>query len=184
MIPSSSLSVDGEALEKALEATEEQNSFSTDDELADALEVIDVSAMREMPRYSLANRIKKFFFKKGWYLGYLAAKAEMETGGPVVPNGASGVDQYARTMLERLKIRMRRSQETIRSMKVLTGLLSVGFDTDVISVKRDIGQAVYDAYVAGKEINPEALERAFKTGDVREMPMVGHAIEAMKEVKK
>jgi hypothetical protein len=178
VIPSSDLSTDVEALEKALEATANADSFSNNEELADALQIIDASAMETMPKYSLANRIKKYFFKQGWYEGYLEGKKN------AVPVQGQSIDRYAREMLKKTKVKMRSSSATIRSMKVLTDLLFKLVDTDNPEVKNELADAVYNAYIDGVEINPEALEKAFRAGDLKNNTMVAHAIEAMKEVKK
>lgn len=170
-----------DVLEKSLEAVQAQENFSTDDELADALEILDASAMRSMARYSLANRIKKFFFQKGWYLGYLACKVEMKVNKTQVASGTT--DVYARNMLGRAVKRARSAQATIRNMKNLIGLLETGMDTDVVSVRRDLTKAVNDAVVDGTELNAEALEKAFKPGDLRKSPMLAHVINSVKEIK-
>jgi amidophosphoribosyltransferase len=170
-----------DVFEKSLVAAQDQENFSTDDELADALDILDVSAMYQMARYSLANRIKKFFFQKGWYLGYLACKAEMAANKVVVKKDST--DEYARNMLSRAVKRARAASATIRNMKNLIGLLEVGMDTDVTSVRRDLTKAVNDAVIDGVELNAEALEKAFKPGDLRKSPMLAHVINSVKEIK-
>ena len=177
VVASNDLAVDGDILEKALIATEESSNFSSDDELADALEILDTSAMYTMPRYSLANRIKRFFFKKGWYLGYMACKKE---GVKVVEKTPeNSVDMYARTMLERMKSSKRRSSATIRSVKVLVGIIADALGHGEASRER-VANEVARAIRRGKEINPEALEKAFREGDRKKYPAIDTAINTMK----
>ena len=178
-VPSTELSTDGRALEKALEATEDVPNFSTDTELADAIDVTDIAAMNTMPRYSLANRIKRFFYKNGWYDGFLAGRKGMTE----VQTTTNSVDKYARTMLQRVRSRARKSQETIRAMKVLTLMFSEVLEEGSVESRDKLTKAVYDAYMAGKELKPDVLEKVFRQGDKRDNPTVSLAIEAMKEVR-
>ena len=105
----------------------------------------------------------------------------MAVNKPVAKRGST--DEYARNMLSRAVKRARSAQATIRNMKNLVGLLEVGMDTDVTSVRRDLTKAVNDAVIDGVELDAEALEKAFKPGDLRKSPMLAHVINSVKEMK-
>lgn len=179
MIDPDLLRVDGEIFEKALVATEEVGSFSNDEETADALEILDTSAMREMPVYSLANRIKKFFFKKGWYMGYLACEVEHRLVAGKTPNNS--VDVYARTMLERMRTGKHRSAASIRAIKVLIGIIADATGHGLAS-RENVTQQVVKAIEDGKEMNPDALEKVFRPGDMKKHPVIGTAIATMRHL--
>jgi predicted house-cleaning noncanonical NTP pyrophosphatase (MazG superfamily) len=181
--PSTSLAEEAKALEKALEAVSNIDNFSNDDELADTLEIISHEALKIMPRYSLANRIKKFFFKNGWFEGYMAHKAEVAaTKKPKTVENS--VDVYARTQLERMKAGKKRSSATIRAIKVLVGILSQAVESETLSskVEETITSCVAEAIKNNKEINIVALEKAFSPGDRKKLPAVDVAITKMRHL--
>ena len=180
------VSQDPEVLEKAIEATHTTENFSSNTELADALEITNIRAMENMALYSLANRIKRFFYQAGWYAGYMVG---ILSAPKVTKTAENSIDVYARTMLKKSKAKARSSAATIRSMKVLTNLLSegayrnIGNGADITEVREDLTGIVNDALANGVEISPEVLEKAFRPGDLEKNPMIAHIINSMKEAK-
>jgi hypothetical protein len=88
---------------------------------------------------------------------------------------------YARTMLERMKSGKRRSAANIRAIKVLVALLAETCGSGAAARER-IAEKVADAVREGKEINPDALEKVFRTGDLKKYPVIDAAIATMRHL--
>jgi glucosamine 6-phosphate synthetase-like amidotransferase/phosphosugar isomerase protein len=155
-----------DVLETATRVTREQLNFSNDVELANALEITNIPAMQSMEMYSLANRIKAFFYKRGWYSGYVA---RLKEEGNIDENFA------ARNILIRAQNKQKSAQATIRNMKSITrvfwsmlGKCPEHPTWDEIAVEN----AVKDTIGKGKSLNIDVLEKAFKPGDIQEIPVL------------
>jgi hypothetical protein len=151
-----------DVLEAAITAASEYPSFSNNDELADALQISDKDAMLNMEMYSLANRIKRFLFKMGWYAGYVARLNEEES---------YDQNQGLRNILNRTKEKHRAAQGTIRSMKTMTRVLTRILGQSSVD-DHFINNAVEETFVNGEEIKSVVLEKAFKEGDFKGMPIL------------
>lgn len=160
-------------LERAVDATRDEPNFSSNAEMADALEIKNNSAMEQMALYSLGNRIKKFFFKRGWYAGYLACKAEMAT------SGQGTRDEFARNMLLRTRTKARSAAATIRTMKTLTRILS-RITGDYVG-QGFIHKAIEQTREANEELDLQKLHAAFKPGDLRDNPTIEKVMKALEK---
>jgi hypothetical protein len=170
------LAVDAEVFEKAVEATRVSPKFSSDEELSNALEIVNLDTMYAMKKYSLANRIKSMFYHKAWYAGYMACKAENQTN--ALP---PMVGDMARMFLERAKGQKRRASATIRALKVLVQMLAAVLEQlNQDFVEKKIEGVVANGVKGGAEINPAVLEKAIKQGDLNKMPAVKKTIETMR----
>jgi len=157
-----------DVLELANNAAKEEPSFSNDIELADALEIASPEILGGMDAYSLGNRVKRFFLRKGYYMGYLAALA-----------GENLPTSFARTVMIRSKAKQRIAQKTIRNMKsvvsVMSGMISK------VALNSTVDNAVAKAFEQRKELSHEALLRVFKPGDLRSDRVLESLIDSVKE---
>lgn len=141
------VAVDAEALEKAGEASKKIELFENLDEVAEALEVEGPSTLTSLPMNSLANRMKKFFFKEGFSKGYAARKTEVE--------GDGNVDKDTLTSyIRRLKAMIFMYENILRCSGV--GVRSYAIERSLI-----------EAMENGADFNREFMDKMFKTGDER-----------------
>ena len=155
-----------DVLEAASKVTRNQPNFSSDVELANSLEITNVPAMQSMEMYSLANRIKSFMFKRGWYSGYVARLKE---------EGSFDENLGARNILVRAQNKQKSAQATIRNMKSITNIFwsMLGKCPEHPTWDESaVEDAVKDTIEKGKSLNFEVLEKAFKPGDMQEMPVL------------
>jgi amidophosphoribosyltransferase len=169
------VTIDHEALERAVKAATSKKNFSTDEEVATYVEIPTVSTMKNMELHSLINRIQRYIFKEAFYAGYLQHKEESSK----VIADAPGIDTYARSMLERTKASCRRAQDKIRNIKALTAILDDVASSDTFSDR--LIDAVNLAVRDGRELNATVLQQAFRPGDLKSMPVVAKAIEVIKD---
>jgi amidophosphoribosyltransferase len=155
-----------DVLERATRASCMEPNLSSDAELADTLEITNVSAMQSMEMYSLANRIKAFIFKRGWYSGYVARLQE---------EGSLDENLTARSIMVRAQNKQKAAQATIRNIKSITSIFWSMLGNcpehpswDESAVEKAVGETIKD----GKELKSEILEKVFKPGDIQEMPVL------------
>ncbi len=163
-----------DVLENAVIATRNYPNFSNDKELADALEISNIEAMKSMEKYSLGNRIKAFFFKLGWYNGYVTRLKE---------EGHMDENKVARTLLIRTREKQRSAQNTIRSMKTITQVLCSimkRYPSDAIH-EQALQKSVINAINSGQDLNPAIIEKIFKSGDLQEMPVINEILSFAKQ---
>ena len=157
-----------DVLEMANTAAKDEPSFSTNEELADALEVANLDALEGMDAYSLANRVKRFFVRKGFYIGYIAA-----LDGKGLPNS------FTKTIMVRSRAKQKVAQLSIRNMKsvisIMSGMIPKGRLADVVD------SAVATAFTQKKELSHDALLRVFKPGDLRTDEVLDRITDAVKE---
>jgi predicted DNA-binding protein (UPF0251 family) len=136
-----------------LEAAEEAKKFvdegleryENDDEVAADLEVSNPIVLAELPLFTLANRIKKYVFERGFIAGYTANKDGVKSS---------------------------RASKKIRSMKIVLRILSkiVGFTTQEDSeiLARKVRKATDSVTTKGVV----DIHEVFTAGDFREMPVL------------
>ncbi len=154
-----------DVLEAAVKITQDQPNFSNDTELAHALEIINEDAIKCMETYSLANRIKSFFFKRGWYSGYVARLNEEK---------CFDENKGTRELLVRSQTKQKSAQDTIRSMKSVTNVfwnMLKQFPEVTIS-DYNVEKAVSNVFEVGKEMKSDVVSKVFKPGDIREIPIL------------
>jgi hypothetical protein len=174
------MKIDTDVLEKAVKSTQELQSFSDNVELADALEIRGVEAMCNMALYSLANRIKSYFFKKGWYAGYMACKQE-QLEQAVLAGSESSMISYRNDMMERARNRIESSQSVIRNMKTVVRILDEICSEAYAEYEAEIIEITERSICNGLEANPEVLKKAFRDGDRRSMPTVDVVLRTLEE---
>ncbi len=163
-----------DVLEMAEEATHDLPLFSNDGEVQEALEIHNAEALRNMTLYSLANRIKKFFFRSGFYAGYLACLA----------NGKNDGNEMSRNLLIRARTKVRSAQATLRQSKQFLGLLSRIGEFEVADQKAV--NAAVATEVAGDpstELTIENFRRIVKAGDQRKFPLLHKIATALTEIE-
>lgn len=147
------MTVNPKALEEAETAAKTVKQYDTDAEITSDLELSDEKVLRNLPVVSLANRIKKFIYKLGFYDGYCKAEELMEPKGKV------------RAIKD---LKARKQEKNIRVLKTMTKL--IGSITDeVVKDKRLIRRALITHYseCANKDITMNNVMKVFKAGDIR-----------------
>lgn len=156
-----------EVLSAAIDATQKELKFSNDDELADAIEIADKEDMKSMSLHSLANRIKSFFFKKGWYSGYITKMREEQ------PSNEVDLD-----VLSRARNKNVAAQTTIRNMKTMTRVLCRILKQYPENSIQDyvISTALKEASVKGGEIDMNVIKKTFREKDLEDMGVLNRII--------
>lgn len=155
-----------DVVEKAQIATTEEPSFSNDNELGDAIEVKNHESMKNMALYSLANRIKAYFFRRGWYAGYICRLKEEGAG---LTN-----NDLARQMLVRARNKANKAQGTIRIMKTMVKI----FDRIVVQFPngstddQKIDRAVTETLEKGEDVKSATITQVFREGDMKKHPIL------------
>lgn len=158
-----------DVLETAVKITREHPNFSSNSELANALEISNIDAMKNMELYSLANHIKGFFFKRAWYSGYIARLNE---------EGSFDENKNARSLLIRTQNKQRSAQATIRNMKSMTRVLwnILKNGTEESTHDAAVDRAVNETFEKGEDLKSEILGKAFRPGDFQEMPILSKIV--------
>jgi len=160
--------VDPDIIEKAAKATQEQPNFSSDLELADALEITNIDAMKTMETYSFANRIKSFFFKIGYEAGFSACRKDSHA---VVPTA----ETYNKNMMQRARNRVESNRRLILNLKTFARIVgTICSDKGYADV--DVKGTIKDVLRAGGEANAEVLSKVFKPGDKLDIPIINDII--------
>lgn len=161
-------------IEKALIATKAEKVFTSNEELADALEICDKTVLETMPIHSLGNRIKNYFFVKGYKQGYIEHN-----------NNTAGIDSNSaiRTFLIRTKNKLQMAQQNIRVLKVIIKLLNMVFDSAPahlqLRYKADIKAEVVKLQKTDKEFNQETLNKIFKKTDIDDNNVIKHVMNSV-----
>jgi glucosamine 6-phosphate synthetase-like amidotransferase/phosphosugar isomerase protein len=160
-----------DVLELAEDAARDEANFSNDGEVQEALEIKNADALKNLPLYSLANRIKRFFFRKGFYLGYLAC---LEAG------NKDGKD-LQRNMLTRATRKVKSAQETIRQSKMLMSLMDRVLGDDKLDVST-VRSVLENTIAGGENISSEDIKRVCKPGDLKKnkvLSMIASALDSI-----
>ena len=72
------LETNPDALKKAETALQKEKPFKNNQEVQLTLEIDKAEHLNSLHPYSLANRVRRFFYKKGWYNGYIDCLHELE----------------------------------------------------------------------------------------------------------
>jgi len=162
---------DPEALKKAEEIVENGlTKYETDDEVAADVEASDTSILRPLPIYALANRIKKFIFKQGWYTGYVARKAEEkqpDTVGVLTDQKKENAEKKIRIMKAVIKIMASALERRCRG-------------NTPYAVQLMVEAAVSEAYKPADGVTVD-LSLAFSVGDLKNIPLLKEIDEQMQK---
>lgn len=158
-----------DVIEKSITASKDEMQFSNDGDLCDAIEIADTSTIKSMSLYSLGNRIKNYFFRRGFQTGYVAHENEVAAGNAV------------RNMLVRSRNKLVSSQQSIRVLKTMVKLLCAVIDKSPDHLKEhnnlEMKAAVAKICSVNTEFSVEQLERVFKKGDTDINPTVQHVMD-------
>jgi len=143
--------------------------FEKDDEVLDALDIIDKSIVKALPIHALTNRILKFIFHKAFVVGYMSAKA-------VVANLLlSNEDEPTAKKLDK-------AEQKIRAMKSVVKILSYAVEdgVDVADIDALVSKTVKN-WTKRKETIGAGIEDAFSVGDLKNISVLN---KVYKEVTK
>ena len=152
-----------EVLEKAGIALREEDNFSNIEEVRLSLDIDKEEDLRRLPLYSLANRIKRYFYKKGWFNGYVARLKEEED--------SETVNIDAKKMLLRVNNKRKTAEKNIRIMKHIVHIfdrIAGDYQVDDVSIDR----AVDVELAENKELDMELIKNVFKPGDLKKAPIL------------
>ena len=157
-----------DALERAEIASRGLETFKTDQDVQDALEIEKKEHLESLFIHTLANRIKKFFYKKGWYDGYISRLHESEKVEDV---------SMAKRLLTRTNNKRKMAEKNIRIMKNIIlvfsnitaeyGINNLDGISDVI-----INRSVSKACSNNIEISIDLIKNVFKPGDFKKIPIL------------
>ena len=163
-----------DVLEKSVNATKLEANFSTNIELCNSLEIVSITAMQNMALYSLANRIKNFFYKAGWYSGYISRLNE-ETS-PVDNN------KHVRSGMIKYRNKTAKAESAIRAMqtvvKIFDRVCNCG-PASTATVDRHIDKVVSEALGDGQELSSDTLNKVFKERDLKKHPFLRRIISSV-----
>ena len=151
------MTADPEALKRAEEYVEKGIvKYESDEEVAVDIEATDAAILRPLPLYALANRIKKFIFKQGFYAGFTTAKAEIKPA--VAPDKSKSAEKKIRLMK--------------MVIKVLAAALELRCKGNTPkAIKEMIQMVVDDIFKPTKEAKVD-ISLAFSIGDLKKIPML------------
>lgn len=160
-----------DVVEKSIAMSKEEMQFSNDGDLCNSIEIADTSIMKSMPLYSLGNRIKNYFFRRGFQIGYIAHENEVASGSAV------------RNMLVRSRNKLVSSQQNIRILKAMVKLLCSVIDNSPDHLKEHNNEEIQTAATkicsANTEFNMEQLEKIFRKGDTTIHPTIQRVMDVV-----
>lgn len=152
-----------EVLEKAGVALREEDNFSNINEVRLALDIDKEEDLRRLPLYSLANRIKRYFYKKGWFDGYVSHLKEEED------SETSNID--AKKMLLRVNNKRKTAEKNIRIMKHIVHIfdrMACDYQVDDVTIDKAVDIELSE----NKELTMELIKNVFKPGDLKKAPIL------------
>lgn len=154
-----------DVVEAADTAAKSLPSFKSINDVAIAIDVHEPGILKAMKLFQFANRLKRVFYRLGFYAGWVACLKDQKAAQPV-----------SRVIIERQRKRLERAEETIRVMKATVGTLALAVpDKDLNS---RIEAAVSQSLSTGAPLAANAIGRVFTEGDLRKVRALG----LMKEV--
>jgi hypothetical protein len=155
-------------LEKAGIALREEENFSNIREVQLALEIEREEDLKRLPIYSLANRIKRFFYKKGWYNGYTDCLHTTEK--------IEDATLSTKDMLIRVNNKRKIAEKNIRTMKSVIQVFN-NIATNYQGNLDGVGEVIIDKAVKevlsnGNELDIDTIKNIFKPGDFRNKPIL------------
>jgi hypothetical protein len=162
------MAADAQAIKKAEEHVENGLSkYENDEEVVNDLDVSDVSILLPLPMYALANRIKKFIFKRGFIEGYTARKKEIRE-----PASGTG-DEKTKTENAEKKIRLMKMV-----VKIMGNSLALRCKGNTPTAVADMIKVAIDEVYGIKDVQYD-LSAAFTVGDLNQIPMLKEIQEKM-----
>ena len=155
-------SVDAEAMELSVKATEALLKYENNDDLLDDLNISTQAVLANMSPYALANRIRKVVFQNGYYKGFVKKRS---------------VRKHVLSMTKKKN----RAENNIKALKTMTKILFVASNYSNIkedfpvladklndSLKKDIIKATEEVLEDGGKLTVKDIESVFSVGDIRE----------------
>lgn len=155
----------GDILEKAEIALQKERNFTNGEEVQLALDIEKKEHLECLTTYSLANRIKKFFYKKGWYDGYISCSQELEKEKEELEA------LTPRNLLIRANNKRRVAERNIRIIKNIVQVFNNVITKHKVS-DIDINTAVDTTICNNKELDTSIIENIFRPGDYKNMPIL------------
>jgi hypothetical protein len=157
-----------EVLEKAEVALREEENFSNVKEVQLTLEIEREEDLKRLPLYSLANRIKRFFYKKGWYNGYITCLHAIEK--------IEDVELPTKKLLIKINNKRKVAEKNIRTMKSIIQVfnnITTDYQIDPDGVGEvAINKAVKEVLSGSNELDTDTIKNIFKPGDFRNKPIL------------
>ena len=152
-VDASEISFDAEALEKANEAVESLKKCEDEDDVVEQFQLENKSNLKAVPVHSLANRLKSFAYRLGFYDGYLKRKNEEKN-----LFGKTSVDE-----------KDKKREKNIRVLKTMNIVLSriIGDKIPGTACDRAIETEVIKALELKEEIESSIIREVFSAGDFR-----------------
>jgi len=156
------VSQDPEALKKAESFIEDGIvKYENDDEVADELDLSDVSILKPLPIYALANRIKKFILKQGFVAGYICRKSE-----EAVNDSADDQNRRSIIVSEILKKKLLRATKKISTLKTILRIASIALERFTNQRLRGlIDKTIFDELKKSK-LDYKSISEVFSVGDL------------------
>lgn len=143
------MTVDIDALSEANAASKKIQKFESISDIAIGLEIVDEKTIKALPLHSLANRVKSFGYRMGFYDGYVARKK-------TEPKEIVKTD-------DKKKVR----QDNIRILKRLVKMLSSIMNKTGLYNSLTFGDEIGTAMEEETELKMAAINRLLKPGDIR-----------------
>ena len=158
-----------EVLKKAGIALVEEENFNNTKEVLLALEIEKKEDLVSLPIFSLANRIKRFFYKKGWFNGYIACIHDTEN--------SSTNAQIANKHFAHINNKRKLAEKNIRIMKNIIHIFShitTEYQVDLNSGVGDVvvTRAINAVLSDNKELSTDTIKNVFKPGDFKKAPIL------------
>lgn len=161
-----------EALRKSITAVNGEKNFSNVEEVRLALDIDREEDLRSLPLYSLANRIKRFFYKKGWFNGYVGCLHDSED--------IKDETVTAKRMLLRINNKRKIAEKNIRTMKSIVNIfdrIANDYEVDMVTIDKSV------ANDDNKELTIEVIKSIFKPGDLKNAPTLNKIAELIESRK-
>jgi amidophosphoribosyltransferase len=156
---------DPEAIAKAAEYVDQGLlKFEKDEEVIDALELSDISIIKSLPIFALANRIMKYVFSKGFIAGYTIAKKSTDV------TTAENPDE-----IKELRLKLIAAKKNLAGLKTLFKIVMHCLQlrckgNSVDAIDNMMGDGVKEIIrVSPPEFN---FDNVFSAGDINKMSLL------------
>jgi hypothetical protein len=156
------MTVDPVAIEAAGDATEALEKYENDEEVSETLESI-TSNLKALPLYSLANRMKRIFYRIGFLDGYKKGKAAAKEQ-PAIDH--------------RIGEKMLRQRKNLRVLKHMTNTIMSILGDNVADNR--VSEAVGNTLRSGHRLESAPLEKIFTESDRKNHQLIGQVIDNLK----
>lgn len=167
------LETNPEALKKAEIALQKEKQFKSDQEVQFTLDVDKIEQLTCLRPYILGNKIRKFFYKRGWYNGYMFHLHETAETENIYKN-----ELTSKKLLIRANNKRKLAENNIRIMKNIIYIFShiateYGITSSDVVSEVGIKKAVDTVLTNNNELTMDLIKNVFKPGDFRKIPILG-----------